>query len=248
MTKSRSIHLMGLLACIAVTSVGCGDDDETATPARTTSSVTTAAAGDTPFPEADGAELVAGKAYTTRKFQPALTITPSSGEWKAYEADDPDHIALEPRVDDPVDLSTLAFHHMTKVFDPEKGGTIPGDAIDAPDDFAKWLTDHPHLKTTQPKPVEALGLKGVSVDVRVKSAMRRVPADCGKVGGKCVVLFLSKIEPVIYGETGFGRFYVLEQPDGKELVVEQFVEPASAFKAQREQFEATLDSAKLAAG
>ena len=39
---------------------------------------------------------------------------------------------------------------------------------------------------------------------------------------------------------------MLAQPDGKELVVEQYVEPASAFKAQSPAFEAVLDSATTA--
>ena len=74
----------------------------------------------------------------------------------------PDHVEIEPTLEDPVDSSALAFHHMTQVFPPETGGVTPGDAVPGPDDFAKWLTDHPHLKTTKPKPVEALGLKGVA--------------------------------------------------------------------------------------
>lgn len=39
---------------------------------------------------------------------------------------------------------------------------------------------------------------------------------------------------------------MLEQPDGKQLVVEQAVEPASAFKAQKPAFDAILDSATTA--
>jgi hypothetical protein len=90
---------------------------------------------------------------------------------------------------------------LTQVFDPARGGTTPGDAVAGPEDFAQWLTDHPHLKTTKPAPVEALGLKGVSIE-----------------------------------------------PDGKQLVVEQFVEPASALKAQAPAFEALLESATTASG
>jgi hypothetical protein len=39
---------------------------------------------------------------------------------------------------------------------------------------------------------------------------------------------------------------VLQQPDGKQLVVEQAVEPASAFKAQQPVFDAVLSSATTA--
>ena len=48
-----------------------------------------------------------------------------------------------------------------------------------------------------------------------------------------MVMFVGKVEPIVYGSKSLGRFYVLEQPDGKQLVVEQYVEPASALKAQR---------------
>ena len=144
-----------------------------------------------------------------------------------------------------MDSSALAFHHMTQVFAPETGGVTPGDAVPGPDDFAKWLTDHPHLKTTKPKPVEALGLKGVSIDVRVKSSQPRRYKDCGKVEGDCVVMFVGKVEPIVYGSKSFGRFYVLEQPDGRQLVVEQYIEPASACKAQQPAFDALLESASV---
>lgn len=97
---------------------------------------------------------------------------PHAGEWLATGADSTDHIEIEPAaVKDPVDDATLAFHHITRVFDPATGGQEPGDAVPGPDDFASWLTTHPHLRTTKPKPVEALGLEGVSIDVRVNVSL-----------------------------------------------------------------------------
>jgi hypothetical protein len=201
----------------------------------------------TPFPSIDRADLIAGRKYMTRLFKPNITLTLPHGAWLATGADSVDHIEIEPAaVKDPVDDATLAFHHMTRVFDPETGGVVPGDAVPGPDDFASWLTHHPHLRTTKPKPVEALGLKGVSIDVRVKSSQPRRYKDCGKVEGDCVVMFISKIEPIVYGSRSFGRFYVLRQPDGKQLVVEQAVEPASAFKAEKPAFDAVLESATTA--
>jgi hypothetical protein len=213
-----------------------GEDDEPARPA---------AASVTPFPSIDMADLAAGTTYTTRRFKPSITLTLPEGEWKLFGADSPDHVEIEPTVEDPVDSSALGFHHMTRVFDPKTGGETPGDAVAGPADFARWLADHPHLRTTRPEPVEALGLKGVSIDVRVKSSQPRRYRDCGKVSGDCVVMFIGKIEPIVYGSASFGRFYVLEQPDGKQLVVEQYVEPASAYEAQRPAFESILDSATV---
>ena len=227
-----------VLATLAVLALAaCGSKEEPATPKAS------AAPSVTPFPTIDLADLSAGTTYTTQQFKPSITLTLPAGEWKATGADSRDHVEIEPTVEDPVDSSALAFHHMTQVFDPKTGGETPGDAVAGPDDFAKWLTDHPHLKTTRPEPVEALGLKGVSIDVRVRSSQPRKYKDCGKVAGDCVVMFVGKVEPIVYGSASFGRFYVLEQPDGKELVVEQYVEPASAFKAQRPVFEAVLASA-----
>jgi hypothetical protein len=230
-----------LVATMALLPIACGSGKD---PKRTASAAADPAV--TPYPSIDRADLAAGTTFTTRRFKPNITFTVPAGEWLATGADSADHIEIEPTVKDPVDDATLAFHHMTRVFDPETGGREPGDAVAGPDDFAAWLTHHPHLRTTTPKPVEALGLKGVSIDVRTRSAQPRQYKDCGKVGEKCVVMFISKIEPVVYGSKSFGRFYVLQQPDGKQLVVEQAVEPASAFKAQSPAFDAVLESATTA--
>ena len=230
---------LGLTLAAVLLLAACGGDGEAGSKPEPTVAVT-------PFPSIDMADLVPGTTYTTRQFKPNLRLTLPAGEWKAVGADSRDHVEIEPTVKDPVDSSAIAFHHMTQVFDPAAGGTMPGDAVAGPDDFAKWLTDHPHLKATKPEPVEALGLRGVSIDVRVRSSQPRQYKDCGKVEGECVVMFVGKVEPIVYGSKSFGRFYVLEQPDGKELVVEQYVEPASALKAQSPAFEAVLDSATLA--
>ena len=70
-------------------------------------------------------------------------------------------------------------------------------------DFTE-VADHIGLKATRPKPVEALGLKGVSIDVRVKSSQPRKYKDCGKVEGDCVVMFVGKVEPIVYGSSRSG--------------------------------------------
>jgi hypothetical protein len=229
----RGLPLIVLLALMA----GCGGDDEPRTAAKPSV---------TPFPTIDRADLTPGREYTTQQFKPSITLTLPEGEWIAAGADSRDHVEIEPTPEDPVDSSALAFHHMTQVFDPATGGETPGDAVTGPKDFAAWLTGHPHLRATKPKPVEALGLKGVSIDVRVKSSQPRKYKDCGKVLGECVVMFVGKVEPIVYGSQSLGRFYVLEQPGGGQLVVEQYVEPASAFGKQRPAFDALLSSARAA--
>jgi hypothetical protein len=229
----RTLPLIALL--VLATACG-GDEEKAAAPAKPTV---------TPFPSIDRADLLPGKTYTTKQFKPELTLTVPDGEWIAAGGDSPDHVEIEPTPEDPVDSSAIAFHHMTQVFDPAKGGVTPGDAVAGPEDFAEWLTSHPHLRATKPEPVEALGLEGVAIDVRVKSSQPRKYKDCGKVLGDCVVMFVGKVEPIVYGSKSFGRFYVLDQPDGKQLVVEQYVEPASALEAQQPAFDAILKSAKV---
>ena len=237
----------GILTVVATLLLTACGDEEPAAPAAAERTAT-ASVSATPLPTIDFADLEPGATYATRQFKPSITFTVPEGEWKLVGSDSPDHVEIEPTPDDPVDVSAVAFHHMTQVFDPARGGTTPGDAVAGPEDFAQWLTDHPHLKATKPAPIEALGLKGVSIDVRVKSSQPRKYRDCGKVEGDCVVMFVGKIEPIVQGSTSMTRFYVLEQPDGKQLVVEQFVEPASALKAQAPAFEALLASATTADG
>lgn len=230
-----------LAVFVGLALAGCGDDE-----AKTVTTTGTPRPALTPYPSVDGAELVAGTTYTTRAFKPALTLTLPDGKWTAFSADKPDHLEIEPETEPPVQDAGLGFHHMTQVFPAEEGGLEPGDAEPGPDDFAKWLTEHPHLRATAPEPVEVMGLKGVSIDVRAKSAQPKQYRDCGKVEGDCVVLFVGGIEPVVYGSNTFGRFLVLEQPDGKQLVIEQWAEPAEAAEPQLERFDETLADALLA--
>jgi hypothetical protein len=240
------MRLLGiaLVLTAALSLGGCGDEEEAATPAAS-NTAEARAGGAKPLSDIDMSNLDAGATYQTQRFQPEITFTVPEGEWKLFGADSSDHIEIETTIEDPVDNATLGFHHVTQVFDPAKGGEQPGDAIPGPDDFAQWLADHPHLKTTEPQPVEALGLSGVVVDMRVKSSQPNLPPDCGKYEGECVAMFPGKIEAILYGSTAIGRFYILEQPDGKELVVEQFVDPASAIDVQGPKFEELLESASV---
>jgi hypothetical protein len=231
--RPRAVPLIALLALLAA----CGGDDEKKTAAKPTV---------TPFPSIDLGDLANGATYESRRFEPKFSFTvPQTGEWHATGADNPDHVELEPETEPPVSDAGISFHHMTRVFPPATGGVQPGDAVAGPADFAQWLTSHPHLRTTKPKPVGALGLKGVVIDVRVKSSQPRKYKDCGKVEGECVVMFIGSVEPIVYGSRVFGRFYVLQQPDGKQLVVEEFAEPASAFKMAQPELDAVLRSARI---
>jgi hypothetical protein len=231
--RLRAVPLIVLLALLTA----CGGDDKQDAAKPTV----------TPFPSIDLGDLANGATYASRRFKPKLTFTvPRAGKWHATGADNPDHVELEPEAEPPVAESGISFHHLTRVFPPKTGGVQPGDAVAGPTDFAAWLTGHPHLRTTRPKPVEALGLEGVSIDVRVRSSQPRKYKDCGKVEGECVVMFVGSVEPIVYGSKSFGRFYVLEQPGGGQLVVEEFADPASAFRKAQPQLDAVLKSARIA--
>jgi hypothetical protein len=229
--------LLALTAALAL--AGCGGDDG--------KSSATARPAVTPFPTVDRGIVEPGVAYTTRAFKPSFTVTMPEGKWIAASADKADHIELEVEGTPPVQSSGIGFHHMTKVFDPATGGTEPGDAVDGPDDFAAWLTSHPHLKTTDPQPIEAMGMKGVSVDVRgAEGKQERQYKDCGKLeGSACVVMFDGGTEPVVYGEKTFARYVVLEQPGGGQLVVEIWAEPIEEAEPEVDRLQAILDDASL---
>jgi hypothetical protein len=116
-----------LVAAAALLPAACGSEPD----AKRAASATPEAAV-TPYPSIDRADLATGRTYTTRRFKPNITFTVPDGEWLATGADSADHIEIEPTVTDPVDDATLAFHHMTRVFDPATGGTEPGDAVAGP--------------------------------------------------------------------------------------------------------------------
>lgn len=221
------------LTVVLVVLAGCGGQDEPA--GRTTV---------TPFPTVTFADLEPGVEYTAEAFEPRFRITLPEGEWKAASATG-DHVEIEAVPRPPVQVGVLGFHHMTQVFPAAEGGEIPGDATESPPDFADWLTTHPHLNATEPEPVEALGLQGVAVDVTVASSQPKKYKDCGKVEGECVVMYVGGVESYVYGSETKGRFLVLDQPDGRQLVVEIAVEPKRAFRKQLKVFEEALATAEL---
>ena len=237
MSKLTSALPLVLLLALAA----CGSSDK---PASTTASKSAAPAG-TPFPTGDFWPLQSGTTYTTRKFQPSLTITPGKGKWTAELGDRPDHLATA--LDVTRGQAIIGFHHMTQVFDPDAGGKIPGDAVEGPADFAEWLTAHPRLNATKPKPASLLGLEGVRIDITTKSSPRRVPDDCGKFDPPCLPLFYDGFEPVNYGGDWKGRFYVLDQGE-RQLVVEEAIQPPRKFDRLVKQLDAQLDAVELASG
>ncbi len=253
--RLRARSAAAILAGMAVGFVGCGDDDEggggeAPGPAAPAAAVTAApdTPGVAPFPTKDHVALENGTTYTTTSFRPTLRITLQPGEWMAGTGDRPDHLTVEREVDR--GDAFVGFHHFTKVFDPRKGGVKPGDMVAGPRDVVRWLRTHPHLRTTAPVPVTRLGLRGVRIDMGVRSSPPRVPRDCAKVtsgGGDCVALFHDGFDFAVYPEAGRSRFYVLGQP-GEQLVVELSAMPKARFASRVKMLERQLDGVTIEPG
>jgi hypothetical protein len=230
-------HVCALLAAIAVLAVaGCGDEGDARSVAPKPTK--TPSVG---FPQARYARLDPGEVYVTQQFRPVLTLVPSPGQWRTTTGDGRNHVELEPQGQDvSVVRARLGFHHMKRVFDPARGGRSTDEAVDGPPDFSVWLAENPHLRTTEREPVRALGLTGVRLDVRYGSAPPLVPDSCGAFAGECVPMWAYGDDVVVMPEDTHSRFYVLDQPGGGQLVVEESVSPASAFDKVSPQLDATL--------
>ena len=208
---------------------GCGDADEGVTPTADTKPHRTAAKL-TPYPTNDERPVESGVTYTTAQFRPHLAITVRPGAWVAETGDRPDHVSIARDIGR--GQAILAFHHMTRVFDPRRGGETPGEQVAGPSDFAAWLVAHPHLRTTRPVAVERLGMRGLKIEVTTRSSAERTPDACLKLAAPpCVALFHDGFDFAVYPSDARTRFYVLGKP-GDQLVVEEWVEPTALFTHQ----------------
>jgi hypothetical protein len=202
---------------------GCGSANDGARTATTARSTTAVAASSLGF--GDDEPLVPGRTYETHALKPALRFKVPIGKWVTEVGDNPPGFSIasvDPRP--PLTQAILAVHRISTVFDARRGGRQPGDVVPLRGDFATWLRRHPHLRTSAPRRVSLLGLRGVQVDVTTRSSPPAVPDDCGKVGDACVPLFYDGRDFILYSTTTKGRFTVLELPSGGQIVVEQFAE------------------------
>ena len=204
-----------------------------------------AAEASNPLP-GDFTPLEGGTTYTTRNFKPAVRITPPErGPWTTDVGDTPEHFSIEAEF--AFGQAGLAVHRITRVYDPKAGGAEPGDMVPFEGGFAAWLTEHPHLRTTKPQPVELLGRSAVQIDLTTRSSPPRIPPqDCGHVGANCVPLFWDGLNQIVYGKLNKGRFIVVPLDDGGQLVVEQYVVPATHFTRALAILRPALDSLELA--
>jgi hypothetical protein len=171
-----------------------------------------------------------GRTYTTTVFNPAIRFTVPRGPWSSEEGDSARDFAIAAkRPPSGVFQAILAVHRVSQVYDPKRGGTVPGDRVALRGTFVHWLRTHPRLRILADRPTRLMGLGGTLIDVSGKSQPSHVPRECRELGPDCAPLFYAGVDPVVYARTSRGRFIVLKLPDGGELVVEQFVDPARSF-------------------
>ncbi len=237
----RSITTIAL--GFALVAGGCGGEETQPSPEPTPPPAPAEAV--TPLP-GDFTPVDGGTTYTTQKFKPAMRITPPErGRWSTDVGDTPEHFGIQ--ADFKFGYAGLGVHRITRVYDPKTGGVEPGDMVPFKGDFAAWLAGHPHLRTSDPEPVEVLGRSGVQIDVTTRSSPPRIPAqDCGHVGANCVPLFWDGVNQIVYGKLSKGRFIVVPLEDGGQLVVEQYVVPAAAFPRALAVLRPALESLELA--
>ncbi len=228
------------VACV-VLSAGCGGDETPESPAKPR---TPAPSATNPLPGFQ-TPLEGGATYTTEQFQPAVRITvPADGEWTTEVGDTPEHFSI--LTDPEWGQALLALHRLTRVYDPEKGGLEPGDTVPLNGSFAEWLVDHPHLRTSEPQPVDVLGRSGVQIDFTTRSSPPRTPDQfCGHAGDDCVPFFYDGLDTIAYGKQVKGRFIVVPLDDGGELVIEQFASPAAEFDRALAVLRPLLESLEL---
>jgi hypothetical protein len=210
---------------LSLAAAGCGGESPGQPPARATTKSTPAGPAFSDYQDLD-----AGRTYATRRFMPSIRFTVPRGQWGSEEGDGPADFAIAVKAPQHgVFQAVLAAHRISLVYDPRRGGRIPGDRVPLRGSFADWLRHHPRLRILADRRTRLMGLSGALIDVSGKSQPPRVPEECAKLGPDCAPLFYAGLDPVAYPRTARGRFIVLGLPGGGELVVEQFVDPARSF-------------------
>ena len=140
-----------LVAAACLVLAACGNEDAAAPAAGTTTAETETPAGATSI---QAGSLDPGAYVSGASFEPALRLTIDDPGWRALFAPDDDELALENE-----DGRFLAFTRVTRVVDPKTG-----QDVEAPDDLAGWLSEHPALQPTQSAAATVGGISGTRVD------------------------------------------------------------------------------------
>ncbi len=109
---------------------------------------------------------------------PRFVLMPSDDTWRVIELD-PDWVSLVHGAD------SLQITRWPSVVDPSARRWGPDVLVSAPANLAKWLTDHPRLKTTSQR-TSLAGVPAVRITARPLSTLDQGPPDCA--GQPCVPL------------------------------------------------------------
>jgi hypothetical protein len=78
----------------------------------------------------------------------------------------------------------MSFANVKNVYKPTETGTAK--LVEAPNDLAGWLQNHPYIETSKPEPITVGGVKGLQFDLVAKG----VPEDHYSLcGTNCVDIF-----------------------------------------------------------
>ena len=118
--------------------------------------------------------------------------------------------------------------------------------MDAPEDIAGWLQQHPYLQTSKPEPVRVGGVKGLQFDVVLGDRPQNYIPTCTSIVGtpNCVDLFkLSTGGQIFITEGEKARTIVLEDVEGETVTI-GFASPASEFGELAPEAQKVLDTVK----
>lgn len=97
--------------------------------------------------------------YTTTLFEPTVSLTLASDQWRFFFHDEDDQLALG-NGGVGKDAVELTGGRVANVLDPTTHAKIP-----APDDLVSWFASHPGLEAESPQPASVGGILGQSIDV-----------------------------------------------------------------------------------
>jgi hypothetical protein len=239
MRTTLSVLLIGAAAAAAS---GCGGAGGDASTTRATQSSQKPAIAIPPSQSAP-VTLVAGIPYYTSRFRPRVTVTLPHGGWQTGTPETTDSVSFR-LLDGPARNAIVSLVRPAAIADPVAGARTAADGKPLPADFITWLQRHPRLAAGEPVAVEVGGLRGRQLDVTVRSAPARRPAECG--GKACLPLYFDGKVPVEFAVGDRLRYLELQAP-GRSLLVELYVGPGSQFSAVLPRLEAALKGIRLKA-
>jgi hypothetical protein len=157
--------------------------------------------------------LEPSKSYTTRAFQPSMTLSVPSAGWENLS--DESFVFQLLAIDSPGDA--IAFFRGASAANPDgSSADVPGTVAGLSD----WLAANALLDVTPAKRISLGGLHGVTMDIEIATGAANHPADCPVQ--TCVPILRGadpSAKPPWHWDWGSGdgerqRLYLLEANDG----------------------------------